>query len=116
MKYQDRVYTFAKNLNNKITQSGKQQKEVAIELDLPCSTLNNWTTGKVIPGVKMLSRLAEYFKCSIDDLISEPGENNMKDKIVRELNYMDEAMLERVLTYAMFLNHSDDFLNNKKED
>lgn len=115
MKYQDRVEIFAKNLNAEIARSGKQQKEIALELDIPSSTLNNWSTGKVIPRVRMLNKLAEYFKCSIDDLISSSEDTTTKDKLLREVNSMDEALLERLLTYAIFLNHSDDFINRKED-
>ena len=42
---------FAKNLNYYISNSGKQQKEVAEELGFPQTTFNTWCTGKIMPKI-----------------------------------------------------------------
>ena len=42
---------FSENLTYYIEQSGKDQKRIAIELDINPPTFNQWVTGKAIPSV-----------------------------------------------------------------
>lgn len=62
---------FAKNLNYYIQQTGKQQKEVAKELGFQPTTFNTWCTGKLIPGMGKVQKLADYFKIGKSDLLDD---------------------------------------------
>lgn len=64
----EQAVLFGENLKKQITKTGKQQKDIAIELDIPITTLNNWCVGKVMPRYGKLQKLAEYFGCTISDL------------------------------------------------
>ena len=101
---------FGENLNHLITLSGKKQQDIADELDIPHTTFNTWCVGKVIPSVKVLHTLADYFNCSILDLIDKHDESfEYRYQVVRlfrkhkEVNYA-----KQVLNYLNFLEANPD--------
>ena len=95
---------FGRNLSDLIEMTGRKQHEVADDLDVPHTTFNTWCVGRVVPSVKVLHELADYFHCSILDLIDEHDAGfEYRYKIIRlfrshnEINYM-----KRVLAYLQF--------------
>ena len=62
---------FGENLKKLIEKSGKQQKDIAFDLDIPITTMNNWCVGKVIPRYGKLQMLADYFGCTISELTDD---------------------------------------------
>lgn len=62
---------FAKNLNYYISLSGKQQKEIANDLGFQPTTFNTWCTGKIIPGMGKVQKIADYFKIGKSDLLDD---------------------------------------------
>ena len=72
----------AENLQELITRSGKDQRNIASDLDINPPTFNQWVTGKATPQVSTLRKVANYFKVPFtylindhDDLISEEGKS-----------------------------------------
>ena len=61
----------AKNLSALIEASGKDQKKIAIDLDVNPPTLNAWVRGNAVPNVSMLKRLAEYFNVKLSGIIDD---------------------------------------------
>ena len=57
------------NLKYYIAISGKEQKQIAIEMDINPPTLNQWVNGKAIPSVSMLKKMADYFGVVLSDLV-----------------------------------------------
>lgn len=63
-------------------QQGLTQAELAHELGIAPSTIYTWESGKVIPSVKQLRHLAEFFKISSDDIaligldLDRPNDNS----------------------------------------
>ena len=55
---------FSKNLNYYISNSGKQQKEIAVDLGISPTTFNTWCVGKV-------QAIADYFNIGKSDLIDD---------------------------------------------
>jgi len=96
---------FGENLNYFITLKGKPQGEVADDLDVPRTTFNTWCVGKVIPGMRMLCVLADYFDCTISDLVNKHGEAYNEQYQFRKLAEQehDVQFLRRMLAYAKFL-------------
>ena len=96
---------FGVNLSYLVAQTGKEQKEVADELDIPPTTFNSWCTGKVVPNIKTLHMLADHFNCSILDLIDEHDENfPLRHQIVAIFRKHDEKnYMKHVLMYLKFL-------------
>ena len=101
---------FAKNLNHYIERSGKTQKEIAEDLEIATSTLNNWATAQKYPRIDKIELLANYFGIQKSDLIEEKlTEEKEKDNeiladiIVRAR--MDEAFYEALKSlYSLDFN------------
>ena len=51
--------------------AGKTVQEVMKELDVSDAAVYFWETGKTEPRAKMLPRLAEFYGCTIEDLLSK---------------------------------------------
>lgn len=62
---------FSKNLNFYISNSGKQQKEVAKDLDISPTTFNTWCVGKIMPRMGKVQKIADYFGIGKSDLIDD---------------------------------------------
>jgi len=71
---------FSENLNRYIKRSGKQQKEIAADIDVAPTTFGNWCTGLAMPKYGTIRKLAEYFNCNVSDLSDKPTPNNAKDE------------------------------------
>ena len=50
--------------------SGLTQQDLATTLGVDQSAVCLWETGKTQPRAKLLPRIAEIFKCTVDDLLS----------------------------------------------
>lgn len=62
-------YVISQNLLRLLTTVPKDQKQIAIELDVNPPTFNQWVNGKAIPSVSMLKRLAAYFKVPLTSIV-----------------------------------------------
>ena len=51
--------------------AGLTQMEVAKQLGVTDSAVNQWETGKTTPNTKRLSELARLYNCTIDELLKE---------------------------------------------
>lgn len=96
---------FGRNLNYLIENIGKKQQEVADDLDVPHTTFNTWCMGRVVPSIKVLHQLADYFHCSILDLIDEHEEGfEYRFQIVNLFRKHNEVKyMKQVLAYLQFL-------------
>ena len=72
---------FSENLTYYIEQSGKDQKRIAIELDINPPTFNQWVTGKAIPSVSTLKKLADYFNLTLSELVNVRSEITSEPKL-----------------------------------
>ena len=61
------------NLKLLIEGCGKDQKQVAIDLGVNPPTFNQWATGKAIPQIYMLRKIAQYFHVKLTDIIDPIG-------------------------------------------
>jgi len=62
---------FARNLTFYIERSGKTQKELSLEWDVPTSTINNWVMAKKYPRMDKVELMANYFGILKSDLIED---------------------------------------------
>ena len=62
---------FSKNINFYISQSGKQQKEIAKDLGYSPTTFNTWCVGKIIPSAGKVQKIADYFGIGKSDLLDD---------------------------------------------
>ena len=51
--------------------AGLTQMEVAKQLGVTDSAVNQWETGKTLPNVKRLGELAKLYGCTVDELLKE---------------------------------------------
>lgn len=72
----DRTRIFISNLKHYINLSKKSQKEIAEAINVPESTFSTWMKGKATPRMGKLQLLADYFGCTITDLIDEHTSND----------------------------------------
>lgn len=71
MTEQEQKRILSKNLKHFIEKSGKEQKQIAIELGYNVTTFNQWVVGKAIPAVTILHVVAKYFGVSLEELVNE---------------------------------------------
>lgn len=83
---------FSENLNRYIAKSGKQQKEVAADIDVAPTTLGNWCTGLSMPKYGTIRKLAEYFGCKVSDLSDKQSSSEQYSpaEIERALAFMEK--------------------------
>lgn len=62
---------FAKNLNRYIERTGKTQKEIAEAVGVTPAACNWWVKGQKYPRMDKVEMLAEYFGCTLSDLVEE---------------------------------------------
>lgn len=103
----EQLKIFSENLNKKIAKSGKQQKDIAADLDIPVTSLNNWCKGKSIPRWKTLQTIAQYFNSPITDFIYSAQDMSISYFIQREIDMMDDSRLKMLLNYAKYLNKEE---------
>lgn len=113
---------FSKNLNAYIQRTGKQQIQIADELDIAKTTFNNWCTGVSVPKWGTVRKLAEYFdippscltdenpieeRTDIEIVMQAYLKNNPQGQLLleleQELSDMSEEQVRTVLDYARFI-------------
>ncbi len=73
---------FSRNLNFYISNSGKQQKEIAADLGISPTTFNTWCVGKIMPRMGKVQAIADYFNIGKSDLIDD--KSNLIGKKVKK--------------------------------
>ena len=73
------------------TDKKMSQENMAKELNVSQSLINNWETGRSTPAPEMLIYIADYFDVSIDYLVGRTSDrrwyNNKQDNTFRNLVY-----------------------------
>lgn len=64
----------AKNLKKQLDRNGKTQTDLAKDLNIPETTVSNWTKGKTYPRIDKVQLMADYFKVTRSDLTEEKSE------------------------------------------
>ena len=98
---QEQKRILSQNLTYYIELSGREQKEIAIALDINPPTLNQWVNGKAIPSVSMLKKLARFFDVSLGDLVNSRQENYYLKEISPHERKLIEAY-RKALPYVRF--------------
>ena len=66
---QEQKKIISANLTRLLLTIPKDQKQIAIELDVNPPTFNQWVNGKAIPSVSMLKRIACYFRVPLSSIV-----------------------------------------------
>ena len=60
---------FAENLRQLMKEVGVNQVKLAHDIQISQSAVSAWLSGKKEPSIKSLWTLANYFGCTVDELI-----------------------------------------------
>ena len=77
--YSEQRKIFCNNLNHYININGKHQKEVAKAIGEKATTLNMWCTGKSMPSVGKIQKLADYFGIGKSDLTDDKSDLTLEE-------------------------------------
>jgi len=93
---------FAKNLNYYLNLNGKQQIDVAKDLEINPTTLNMWFKGNSMPGTGKIRALADYFGIGTTDLTDEKNDTDIDfiySDIVASIGKNDEIFKNFIISY-----------------
>lgn len=79
---------FSSNLRKYVNQSGKQQQDIADDLDVARTTFNNWCTGVSVPDWGKVRNIAEYFDIPPTYLTDAHGDDSRTDMEVVMQGYL----------------------------
>lgn len=102
MSDEEQKKVFSRNLNYYIKLNGKQQKEVANNIGENPTTLNMWCTGKSMPSLGKIQKLADYFKIGKSDLTEVKSNIDEKSEFVsiaNKLAMQDDRLIHVVVEY-----------------
>ena len=68
------------------------QEDVAKFLGISRSGYTYYETGKTVPSVEMLKKLATMYDTTIDDVVGMPHKKSVSGKSVAEANFISEGM------------------------
>lgn len=61
-------------MNRLLEVEGKNQVDLAAKMDVSSATASDWCTGKKIPRMDMIERIAKWFGVSVSSMFSEVNE------------------------------------------
>jgi transcriptional regulator with XRE-family HTH domain len=104
------------NLTYLIELSGKDQKQISVELDVNPPTFNQWVNGKAIPSVSMLKRIAAYFGVMLTDLVdqrsSTSAPTDKANKLLGIIKTCNDEQLKLITEFAVLVTKNN-YLNEK---
>lgn len=106
---------FARNLAFYIERSGKSQKDLSLEWDIPTSTINNWVMAKKYPRMDKIELMANYFGILKSDLIEDKTKKPAIDdgltegqrKLIAFVRTVPEDKAEMILRVIQSIVESD---------
>ena len=90
----------------------KDQKQIAIDLNVNPPTFNQWVNGKAMPSVSMLKRLADYFKVPLSSIV-DPLTMQTRDVV---LTAEETDMILKLRQAPQSIKEAVSILINHKED
>jgi transcriptional regulator with XRE-family HTH domain len=87
--------------------AAKNNKEVAEALDLPPTTISSWNTGRHLPDMDRLQRLAKYLNAPVDQFF-DFSLDRIRDKDLEHLHTQLDIDTELVKFLKVFTTLSDE--------
>lgn len=84
---------FARNLKRQISISGKMQKDIAKDLNIPIQTFNGWCNGVSIPTMGKVQKIADYFNIGKSDLLDEKHIDTVPTVTSYEFEYVQKIRM-----------------------
>jgi len=100
---------FSQNFQRILSESGKQQSDVAKLMHQSNQVINSWYRGISLPSIVKVQRLAEILNVRVTDLIDEPKHDstNISEEANKQLNSMvkdlDPKAIKHLIMYAKML-------------
>lgn len=82
----------AHNLSYLIEHSGKDQRQISIDLDVNPPTFNQWVKGKAIPSVSLLKKMASYFGVTLSQIVNDTSKESSPDDVNESLSLTDDEI------------------------
>ena len=107
---------FWERLYGLCNEKGIKPNNVCMELGLSNATATHWKKG-TIPNGEVLSRIADYFDCSVDYLLGRTTKKELSDadgsnedllKLIDVMNDLPTEKIAVLLDYVRFLNSQRD--------
>ena len=121
--FSDKGEALAKNLKGIMKEYGITQKELALKLNVPKSTVSAWCRGIKIPSTALAKELSRLFGIKKETLfqdenidaegcltVEECGISNeaLKEALFGKNNSATDKQLEEVKSFARFIIQNDD--------
>lgn len=104
MSEQEIRINFSRNLQHLRKLKGLNQNDLAQIFNYSNKAISKWETGETIPDITILKMIADYFKISVDELISDTDFSQRKKAHKRHLLIMFlSAGLSYLLAAIVFL-------------
>lgn len=75
---EEQTQVFSRNLQHYVAMSGKEQKQVSLDLGIKPTTFNNWMKAKSIPAVSCIRTIADYFGIDFSDLVDPHSDHELQ--------------------------------------
>lgn len=101
---------FSINLKRIMLENGKTQSDIVKDLSFRQATVSDWLNGKKYPRMDKIEMLAQYFRISIDELISVSKQEKMSlsslelalIKKYRQLSASDKQEILNMIDFKLF--------------
>lgn len=101
---------FSINLKRIMLENGKTQSDIVKDLSFRQATVSDWLNGKKYPRMDKIEILAQYFRISIDELISVSKQEKMSlsslelalIKKYRQLSASDKQEILNMIDFKLF--------------
>lgn len=98
---------FSKAMNYYKTLRGKNNKDIADSLELPATTVSAWNTGRHLPDMDRLQRLANYLDAPLSQFF-EFSPDSITDKDLANLHARLDTDEELATFLKLFIKLSDE--------
>lgn len=118
---EEQKIVFANNLQYYIRRTGKDQKQIALEMDIKPTTFNQWVKAKAIPAVSEIRKVACYFNIAVSDLVDPHGNkvnyknNSSYQNILDKLSRLNKEGLKMADSYMDFLLSQEQYIKTYSE-
>lgn len=101
---------FSINLKRIMLENGKTQSDIVKDLSFRQATVSDWLNGKKYPRMDKIEMLAQYFRISIDELISVSKQEEISlsslelalIKKYRQLSASDKQEILNMIDFKLF--------------
>lgn len=97
----------AQNLQFFIDKSGKDQKQIAIDLNIPPTRFNTWVRGRALAPVSQLQRVAAYFRVGLLSIVNKGYAAAREKYLIDNFNCLNEEGKDLLVNYSKLLIKSD---------